>query len=453
MENSHQNIFFLGIGGIGMSALARYFHRSGHRVSGYDRDNTVLTKKLVALGINIQYDFDESLIEDPIDIVVYTPAIKPTQREFQYFLDRKIEMKKRSEVLELLFKGKQVIAIAGTHGKTTTSALLAHILHSCDFGATAFVGGIMSNYDSNFIYGSSPWVIVEADEYDRSFWRLYPHIAVIQAMDADHLDIYGTEKEMIDAYQVFTLQMKTGGHLFIAEEAALKVSDSWRKNLVDQEIEITQFGSSSDSDLVITMASSEYGSSFDIAGIKETFELSLGGAHNVQNAVAAIGVALKLGLSSTKIAESLRGFRGIERRFEYVLRTQHTIIIDDYAHHPKEIDAAIAAARNHHPGKRITVVFQPHLYSRTRDFMEDFSISLAEADELILVELYPAREEPIEGVDSIKLLELIDSEEKNYVPKEELISFLKLKRRQLILLLGAGDVYKLMGKLKEAYTI
>lgn len=453
MIDISKNIFFLGIGGIGMSALARYFHRSGHKVSGYDRDETVLTKKLEALGIKIQYVFDETHLENPIDIVVYTPAIKPAQKEFQYFSSRNIVMKKRSEMLALLFEGKKVIAIAGTHGKTTTSALLAHILHYCKFGASAFVGGIMSNYDSNFIYGSSPWVIVEADEYDRSFWRLFPHIAVIQAIDADHLDIYGTEEEMIEAYKVFTLQMKNGGKLFVADKAAVKMSASWEQALREKEIEIMHFGFSKAATLSISMESSEGGNSFKIEGENVQYELSLGGAHNVQNAVAAIGVAQNLGLTASEIQAALKNFRGIQRRFEYVLRTEKAVIIDDYAHHPKEIDAAIVAARNHHPSRKLTVVFQPHLYSRTQDFMDEFAQSLTAADEVILVELYPAREEPIEGVDSIKLLELVEKDEKYFVPKEELIAFLKTKERPLILLLGAGDVYKLIDELKRTYIV
>ena len=436
-----------------MSALARYFHHSGVQITGYDRDKTALTKKLEAIGIDIQYDFDADMIKDPIDTVIYTPAIKPDQPEFKYFDELGIEMLKRSEALMKVLADKKVIAIAGTHGKTSTAAILAHILYYNDFGATAFVGGIMNNYQSNFIYGDSPWVIIEADEYDRSFWRLFPDIAIIQAMDADHLDIYGTEMEMVDAYKVFTLQMKTGGHLWI--ESGVndnRLTTNWYNELNEREIEVHTFGLSSGDMTISSLDENEGVSKFQISESLAEYVLKMPGAHNVQNALAAIGVSEFLGLEDGDIAEAIRAFSGIQRRFQYVLRTPEIIVIDDYAHHPMEIRAAIQAARKHHPGRKLTVVFQPHLYSRTRDFMSDFAYELGEADELVLVELYPAREKPITGINSEALLSLVKLEKKYFITKEKLVAFLQTDKRNLILLLGAGDVYKLHEEIKLAYN-
>ncbi len=453
MTADKQHIFFLGIGGIGMSALARYFHQSGYNISGYDRDKTTLTKKLEELGIRIQYQFDKSLLIDPIDIVIYTPAIKTDQEEYQYFLNSGVRMLKRSEALMNELETKKVIAIAGTHGKTSTSAILAHILQFNDCEVTSFIGGVMNNYNSNFIFGKSDWVIVEADEYDRSFWRLYPAIAVIQAMDADHLDIYGTEEDMVDAYRVFTLQIKDEGHLFVENDVMqMRLNESWKHDLAIRNINISTFGLRDRRMPIVTLEEMDGKSVFYLKEGGERFELSLPGAHNVQNSLAAIVVARKLGLSDEVIADALATFSGIERRFQYLLKNESAIIIDDYAHHPKEIDAAISAAKVHHPGRALTVVFQPHLYSRTRDFMRDFAVALGNADEIILVELYPARERPIEGVDSEKLLSLIEKENKAFVLKKNLVEYLGSEKRSLILLLGAGDVYKLNADLIEEYN-
>ncbi len=452
MVFDREHIFFLGIGGIGMSALASFLHQSGYKISGYDRDKTAITKKLELLGIKIQYDFNDAELEDSIDMVVYTPAIKPDHKEFQYFSIRNIEMIKRSEALKKVLQGKKVIAIAGTHGKTSTSAILAHILKYASFGATAFVGGVMSNYGTNFLYGDSDWVIIEADEYDRSFWRLYPDVAVIQAMDADHLDIYGTEADMIDAYRVFSLQIQNGGRLFLSDKASDKVGEEWRGELEQKKILSSDFGLSATTSNVLELVEANGSSSFRLKEGGALFQLHLAGIHNVYNALGAISVAEYLGLPEEMIAEALNEFTGIERRFQYVLKTEKTIIIDDYAHHPVEIEAAIKASRKHHPDRKLTVVFQPHLYSRTNDFMDDFAVSLGEADELILVELYPARELPIEGVSSERLLAKVELDDKVYVPKSDLVEYLGSPKRELILLLGAGDVYKLIDKLKEKYS-
>lgn len=451
MVLEQEHIFFLGIGGIGMSALARYLHMSGHKVSGYDRDRTKLTKKLEASGIQIQYSFDDTLSKDSVDMVIYTPAIKPDQPEFYYFSSREIEMKKRSEALKEILSKRKVIAVAGTHGKTSTSAILAHVLHYNSFGASAFVGGVLTNYETNFIFGETDWVVIEADEYDRSFWRIYADVAVIQAMDPDHLDIYGTGEEMIKAYEVFTLQMSEGGRLFVANEAFSKMSAAWLGELEKKQIEVSTFGTHAGDLTTISLDEDEGVSEFRITSDGPNYRLQLPGMHNVQNALAAIAIARHLGLSDDEIAKAIETFEGIERRFQYVLRSEETVIIDDYAHHPKEIDAAIAAAKAHHPERRLTVVFQPHLYSRTSDFMDEFAEALSKSDEVMLVELYPAREKPVEGINSHALLAKVEMPNKKFIPKAELITELVSPKRELILLLGAGDVYKLIEELKDAY--
>ncbi len=448
--NQREHFFFLGIGGIGMSALARYLKRSGYRVSGYDRDKTELTKKLEAEGIVIQYTFDQDDLDVPIDKVVYTPAIKPDQLEFQYFEQLRIPMIKRSEMLQELLEEKHVIAIAGTHGKTTTSGILAHILVDNQVRVTAFVGGMLSNYESNFIYGESDWVIIEADEYDRSFLRLHPRIGLIQSMDPDHLDIYGNESAMIEAYRQFSLQISKGGILIMeASLADSKLDQAWRSALEDRNIELVTFGIEEGNFRSKIFSGQEGRIEFEL-NQKAKASLMLPGKHNVLNATGAAVIASGLGVSLQSICRSIDGFRGIQRRFEYVYRGPRTIIIDDYAHHPKEIEAAIAAARNQHRERKLTVVFQPHLYSRTKNFLEEFAKALEEADEVILVELFPAREKPVEGIDSHSILDRIEGREKAYVAKDALPAYLAKESRPLILLLGAGDVYKKIEKIKQA---
>ena len=446
--------FFLGIGGIGMSALARFLVKEGNEVSGYDRDKTELTKKLEAEGIGIQYEFDHNELTDPIDIVVYTPAIKEDQKEFRYFKNLKLPMKKRSELLMEVLSEKKVIAIAGTHGKTSTSAILAHILHSNNIPITAFIGGVMNNYNSNFIHGSGEWVIIEADEFDRSFHRLFPSIALIQAMDADHLDIYGTEFEMIEAYRQFTRQIDDQGHLFVQEETACeRIKDDWNTELSDKSISLMYFGSHSliQNDLELNWIDGK--TEFNISKSGDRCSLAMPGVHNVKNALGAVEIARLFEIEEEFIAKSISSFTGIQRRFEYKYQSDSLTVIDDYAHHPKEVEAAIMATRALFPERQLTVIFQPHLYTRTRDFMIEFAEALHGADEVILTELYPAREHKIEGVNSQALLELIDGTVKHYVKKSDLTRFLSNKYRPLILNLGAGDVYKhldeIIGELKQ----
>jgi len=449
---NQQSLFFLGIGGIGMSALAKYFSHEGYKVCGYDRDETPVTRQLEDMGISIYHELDDTWSEMNINRVIYTPAIKEDHKEYRFFSDKATPMLKRSEALKEILSKRKVIAVAGTHGKTSTSAILAHILTSNNFGATAFVGGIMSNYQSNFIHGEGPWVIIEADEYDRSFWRLYPDIALIQAMDADHLDIYGSEEQMIEGYRVFTSQIKPNGILLVSDKAIDKISEDWQAELLVNAVNISTFGVDQGALSIEYLQIKGHHSSFHLEEGGPLFNLGIAGAHNLQNALGAISIARHLGLNDTQIANAIGTFAGIQRRFEYILERDDVVIIDDYAHHPKEIDAAILAARDHHPDKKMTVVFQPHLYSRTRDFMHDFALSLSRADEIVLVDLYPAREKPIPGINSEELLEIIDSANKSFVPKSSLVQHLNEHRPELILLLGAGDVYKMIGEIKAIYT-
>ena len=444
-----KSVFFLGIGGIGMSALARYLSSSGVKVSGYDRESTTLTKKLEAEGIGIVYSEELELDVDSIDVVIYTPAIGKEQFVYQLFEKRKAMMLKRSDALKEILRHKKVIAIAGTHGKTSTCALLAHICKEHQLNVTAFVGGVMSGYETNFLYGTSDWVIIEADEYDRSFWRLYPEISVINAMDADHLDIYNTHEEVIEAYKVYSLQTKKAGTVFISDTAIGHVDDAWRKQLEDLPVECKTFGLGN-ADIQghdLRVESGMY--QFAIDGF--FLKINQPGEHNVYNTLGAVAVARKLGLSDDKIASSLLSFRGIERRFEYRLKKEDLIIIDDYAHHPIELEKTIDAVKTLHPKKKVTVVFQPHLYSRTNDLKEGFAKALDKSDEVILVELYPAREQPIDGVSSKSILDLMKLENKVYIKKEELEQHLQYPKRDLLLFMGAGDANRYIERIIAVY--
>ena len=445
-----RRVYFLGIGGIGMSALARYLYRSGVEVLGYDREQTELTKKLEAEGINIEYSTELRLAKGPIDVVIYTPAIKAGQREYEFFEEQGTAMLKRSEALELILAGKKVIAVAGTHGKTSTCALIAHICQEHDVELTAFVGGELSGYETNFFYGTSKWVLVEADEYDRSFWRLYPELAVINALDADHLDIYGTYQEMLEAYEVFTYQVHDGGAIFIADTAKTHVNGKWVQGLKTRNIALSFFGVGHAELQARSVEILEGSYAYELKGRK--VKLNQPGNHNVYNSLAAIGICSMLGLKLDQIADSIETFKGIKRRYEYKYRTKDVVIIDDYAHHPVEIEKTIEATRRVHNDKILTVVFQPHLYSRTNDLKEGFAKALDRADEVILVDLYPAREQPIEGVSSQTIIELMEKDNKVYISNEKLVEHLKDPKRELILFMGAGDANNYIEELISAYN-
>jgi len=438
-------VYFVGIGGIGMSALARYFVKRGCVVCGYDKTRTNLTIALEHEGILISYLDDEAalpvcFLEDHEDtLIVYTPAIPKNSLILNYFKDAGFSLKKRSEVLGIISRGQFCIAVAGTHGKTTTSSMVAHILTHSGYGCTAFLGGITTNYNSNFLIGDNNVVVVEADEFDRSFLTLHPDIAVITSMDADHLDIYGDAAQLHESFHLFAGQLKEGGTLYV--KAGLPISNGVTYSLWER--------------------SDTYGSNIRVEQRSFVFDyfcqdheirdlhLQLPGKHNVENAVAAISVALKLGISVEKIKDAIASFTGVKRRFEYIVNSAEHIYIDDYAHHPEELRACFDAVRQLYPDKKLTVIFQPHLFTRTRDFADGFAEVLGTVDELILLEIYPARELPIEGVNSALLLEKITLANKQICTKDEAVQKIKAERPELLVTVGAGDIDTLIQPLKE----
>lgn len=438
-------VYFVGIGGIGMSALARYFVKRGCLVCGYDRTRTTLCAELEQEGIRISYADEVTQLPDPFQeqgpqtLVVYTPAIPATSALLSYFKEKGFVLKKRSEVLGIISAGQFCIAVAGTHGKTTTSSMIAHILKETGFDCTAFLGGIATNYNSNFLLGDNEVVVVEADEYDRSFLTLHPDIAVITSMDADHLDIYGDPSQLEDSFRLFAGQLKAEGTLIV--KAGLPV-----------ESELT-YGLNSRATINGLDIRIEEGSFlFDfIAGELSIMDIRmlLPGKHNVENAVVAIAVALRLGIEPEAIKQALGNFKGVKRRFEYVVRNEQHVYIDDYAHHPEELRACFEAVRALYPQKKLTVIFQPHLFSRTRDFADDFASVLSTADDLLLLDIYPARELPIEGVNAQMLLNKITAPEKEVLGKEAALSSIEKKQPELLLTVGAGDIDTLISPLKD----
>lgn len=438
------NVYFVGVGGIGMSALARYFSKRGITVSGYDKTKTPLTTALEHEGIGVSYIDEVSSIPASFQskahdtLVVYTPAIPKDSKILHHFQHNEFSLKKRSEVLGIISKGMFCIAVAGTHGKTTTSAMIAHILTHTGYGCTAFLGGITSNYQSNVLFGKNNVVVVEADEYDRSFLTLHPDIAVITSMDADHLDIYGDASHLEESFRLFAGQLKTDGHLFI------------KTGLPIDGITYSVGGESALNGNGIHVADGRFVFDFEdgYTKIKE-LQLAMPGKHNVENAVAAIGVALSLGISPKSIKKAVAAFTGVKRRFETHVNNASHVYIDDYAHHPEELRACFDAAREMHPHKKLTVLFQPHLYSRTRDFANDFARILSTADEVILLEIYPARELPIAGVDSQLLLDKMTIKQKSICSKATALDEISRLNPELLVTVGAGDIDTLVEPLKK----
>jgi UDP-N-acetylmuramate--alanine ligase len=438
-------LYFVGIGGIGMSALARYFAKRGCLVCGYDKTRTALTLALEEEGISIDYTDDAAVLppsfecNDPDSMVVYTPAVPKNSSILNFFKDGGFTLKKRSEVLGLISAGQFCIAVAGTHGKTTTSSIIAHLLKSSGFDCTAFLGGIATNYNSNFLLGENDVVVVEADEYDRSFLTLHADIAVITSMDADHLDIYGDALHLEESFKLFAGQVKPGGTLIVKEGLPITNGTSYSldrtadKRGLHVRIEEGSF--------VFDYAEQN----IDLKDLR----MLLPGRHNVENAVAAIAVALQLGIEPTKIKQSLESFMGVKRRFEYIVRSHEHVYIDDYAHHPEELRACFQAVRQLFPERKLTVVFQPHLFTRTRDFADEFAEVLSTVDDLLLLEIYPARELPLEGVDAAWLLDKIDLESKVRCGKDEVLEHIKQRNPELLLTVGAGDVDTLILPLKK----
>jgi UDP-N-acetylmuramate--alanine ligase len=442
----YDNIYFLGIGGIGMSALARWFMKQGLRVSGYDRTATILTTSLQREGAQIHFDDAvesipaEVLNEKEKTLVVFTPAIPKDHKEHLYLREKGYTVLKRSEVLGLISKDYMTVAVAGTHGKTTTSSLLAHLLKHAGKNMVAFLGGITTNYESNLVMHGSvsadTIAIAEADEFDRSFLRLFPRIAIVTSADADHLDIYGDHESLLTSFRDFIKQVDPGGYLIIHESIAEKLAadiDHVHKNIYSMSR--GQFFAGN-----ITAKSGFF--EFDLHGFGKVEHIRLGvpGFHNIENAVAASIAAWHCGLDLTAIRKGLESFTGVKRRFEFVIRHDRLVYVDDYAHHPAEIDSFLRSMKSMYPRKKLTVIFQPHLYTRTRDFAEGFSKSLSLADELLLMDIYPARELPIAGVDSDMLMKDVTSKVKIRCGKSDLLTQLEEMDIEILASVGAGDI-------------
>ena len=444
---SINSVYFIGVGGIGMSALARYFNGRGCKVRGYDKTETLLTKKLVEEGIEIHYTEDLNQIPDELDLVIYTPAVPAHHKELQYLQQSGIPVKKRAEVLGIISRGMKAIAIAGTHGKTSTTTILTYLLREGGVDCSAFLGGIALNFETNFVEGQSDWVVVEADEYDRSFLHLNPDLAVILSMDADHLDIYGDREALLETgFRAFAKGLKPGGQLLIHHQ--------WESTLGPMG-NVKSYGTDSGHFQAQNIRVENGYFTFDYEGGQhriEGLQFTLPGKHNVENATAAITFALHLGVSPESIRGALKSFKGIRRRFEIMYRRYNKAYIDDYAHHPSELTATITAARQLFPGQKITGIFQPHLFSRTRDFADGFAEALDLLDDTILLPIYPARELPIEGVTSEMLLQKMKSEQKQLVEKEALLAIIEDKKPAILLTLGAGDIDKFREPLNAYYA-
>ncbi|MFT3910130.1 MAG: UDP-N-acetylmuramate--L-alanine ligase [Ferruginibacter sp.] len=444
--NNISSVYFLGIGGIGMSALARYFNSRGIKVSGYDKTETVLTKQLVAEGIHIHYEDNVELIDKQATLIVYTPAVPKDHKEYNYLLDHGYTVLKRSEVLGMITKNTYSICVAGTHGKTTTSSMIAHVLRHSEFGCNAFLGGIASNYNTNFWSNEKNVSVAEADEYDRSFLKLSPDIAVVTSMDADHLDIYGTAENLQDAFIEFTSKIKPGGLLI--SKYGLKRSNEFKvPNHISYSLQNDKADAAAEN---IKISNGSY--QFDVRIKNEVVKdvvLNMGGMHNIENVVAAVIAAKHVGLTDEKIKYAVEAFRGVKRRFEYIIKEKELVMIDDYAHHPEELRALINGAKELFPGKKCTVVFQPHLFSRTKDFADGFAEVLGIADELLLLPIYPARELPMEGVASEMIVERMKMKNVKVLSKEALLNEIKQNKVELLIVSGAGDIDTLVEPIKN----
>lgn len=440
-------VYFIGIGGIGMSALARYFVANGKSVSGYDKTPSDITKALQDLGVYIHFNddiinIDPKFLNKEDTLVVYTPAIPKSHSELHYFKTNGFNVHKRSVVLGEITKQTKCLAVAGTHGKTTTTSILGHLLQVCGAPVTAFLGGISENYNSNVILNGTDVTVVEADEFDRSFLTLSPDLACITSMDADHLDIYGDASELIKSFKDFAECIKPNGKLFIKNGLPLAG--------------IT-YGIEDDSDYSANNVKIENGCYvFDFKtpnGLSRDFKFNLPGRHNLSNAIIALAMADDFGCPHNQLAKALASYKGVKRRFTYQIKTDDFVFIDDYAHHPEEINAVHEAVREMYPEKKVLAIFQPHLFSRTRDFADEFAESLSQFDELLLLDIYPARELPIEGVTSSWLLDKVKSEHKKLASKSNLIDDIKKSRAQIILTIGAGDIGEEVKYIKKAFSV
>lgn len=441
--NNINNIYFIGIGGIGMSALARYFKANKKQVVGYDKTPTEITDTLINLGIPVHFNdavenIPMSFLDPKGTLVVYTPAIPKSHYELNYFKNNQFKVLKRSEVLGLITRNTFCLAVAGTHGKTTTSSILGHLLHECDVEMTAFLGGVTENYNSNLILNGSKVSVVEADEFDRSFLTLSPDLACITSMDADHLDIYGEAEALKESFVEFTKRIKSKGKLFVKNGLPIKG---------------VTYGIEDDSDYSVQKIKIENGTYvFDVKIPKAEFEnikFNLPGRHNLSNALMALAMAVEYGCPADQLVKALASYKGVKRRFTYHIKTDDLVYIDDYAHHPEEINAVYQAVREMYPDKKVLAVFQPHLYSRTKDFAEGFAKSLSRFDEVLLLDIYPARELPIEGVTSSWLLEKITNSNKKLIDKKDISAEIIKSNAEVVLTIGAGDIGEEVKHIKQ----
>jgi len=443
LNNIHK-IYFVGIGGIGMSAIARYFSVNNKHVAGYDKTKTEITNALEDLGVEVNFEdsinaINDSFLNSEKTLVVYTPAISKDNKQLNYFKANGFKVLKRSEILGLITENTFCLAVAGTHGKTTTTSILGHIMMECNVPLTAFLGGISENYNSNLIINGGEVSVVEADEFDRSFLTLSPDLACITSMDADHLDIYGNASELIKSFEEFTKKLKPNGKLFVRNGLPLKG--------------IT-YGIDDDSDYSAKNIKIQNGTYvFDVKTpntVLKQVQFNLPGRHNLSNALIALAMALECGFPTPQLVKALASYKGVKRRFTYQIKTDELVFIDDYAHHPEEINAVHQAVREMYPEDQVLAIFQPHLFSRTKHFGADFAKSLSQFDELLLLDIYPARELPIEGVDSQWLLNQIKNPQKKLINKSEIIQKIKESKAKIILTIGAGDIGAEVKKIKEA---
>ena len=445
--NNIHNVYLIGIGGIGMSALARYFYANKKQVAGYDKTPTDLTDSLIANGINVHFEdsiqlIDNMFLNNDNTLVIYTPAVPGSHKQLEYFKNKGYQVLKRSQVLGLITEQTFCLAIAGTHGKTTTTSILGHLMFECNVPLTAFLGGISENYNSNLIINGTEVTVVEADEFDRSFLTLSPDMACITSMDADHLDIYGDASELKKSFEDFSKKVKSSGKLFVRNGLPLKG--------------IT-YGIEDNSDYSVQNIKIKNGTYvFDVRTPKtvlENFQFNLPGRHNLSNALIALAMAVEYGCPYRQLAKALASYKGVKRRFTYHIKTENFVFIDDYAHHPEEINAVYQAVREMYPGKKILAIFQPHLFSRTRDFGDDFAKSLSQFDEVMLLDIYPARELPIAGITSEWLLKKIKNPNKQLTSKLELIQKIHESNAQVLLTIGAGDIGEEVKHIKKEFSV
>lgn len=447
----YNNIFFIGIGGIGMSNLARYFLLKGANVAGYDRTESELTRTLVEEGALVHYEDNISLI--PVEftnknstLVVYTPAIPSNHKELDYFKENGFTVVKRAQLLGEITKNSDAVCVAGTHGKTTVSSMVAHLFRQSHIDCNAFLGGILKNYNSNLILSEkSNFTIVEADEYDRSFHSLQPHIAIITSADPDHLDIYGSEEAYKKSFEKFTSLIRPGGHLIIKIGANLNPQ-------VNNSVKVWSYSETKGDFHAENIRIGNGEIYFDFVspkGIIKDISLGVPVKINIENSIAAMAAAQLSGATTEEIKIAMKSFLGVKRRFEFHIKNENVIYIDDYAHHPEELKAALISIKALYPNNKLTAIFQPHLFTRTRDFAKEFSDSLSLADDVILLDIYPAREEPIEGVSSNIIFENITSPEKQLIDKSDLLDLIKNKRPKMVVTFGAGDIDRVVPDIKN----